>query len=779
MANDSISMRSITRPDTATSNVDVAQLLGKNQTVNGLLGGSADSGFQQMLDTQVNRDSLPRTSATDSKVGVDSDNSRRRSGNDSPPVRNDNRVRQDANMRDSNIRKQAAARDDARREASDRMDDRINSRLDSAAERRQTARSDDDAAAVKGRTRQKEKAAQKQDDSASADQSAEAGRSAETTARSTVAQAASEQQSGKVSEDTDDTAASESFAETASVSNASAASKGATLVAGQGETVGEGVIQRSGETTDLQALLATLNAAAVDGEGEGVDAGHAEALAAADVDTALEANEVIAAQNNAAAVAEPGLKDLITAMLNAKANAGAVTEGVSAQAGNDAVASVGNNATGAVADAEAQQGTTADDALAAVARDLRNADPKAAWMARELADAMQRAAGGRADAGAAASASASTSASETAEAAVSADAGLSVDAGAAAESLGIEQVQFRADEVLPAEQALITSAQTNAEAEAAASALAETEGASADAAVGAEEQALLATDAKAAETEEKTGQASTAVEGAARQAAGVQLRQTVDAKSADTAADNDNWSILDAVADALPKDAKATAEAVKMPPPALQSEQQMTQVRNELRSLERLVESGVPQASRALREGRKEESSADIKPASLARAFEGLSAGVKQADLRTPAVANAPVAVGRPGFAEQMAEKIMLMTTQKVQVADIRMDPKELGSVEVKIRLHQDQASVVFSSPHAQVRDALENSIPRLRELFADAGVGLGSVNVNDRGTSSGGGGEQSQGRGSDSSFAGSEEGGEERSQRAPRKPNGLVDYYA
>jgi flagellar hook-length control protein FliK len=119
------------------------------------------------------------------------------------------------------------------------------------------------------------------------------------------------------------------------------------------------------------------------------------------------------------------------------------------------------------------------------------------------------------------------------------------------------------------------------------------------------------------------------------------------------------------------------------------------------------------------------------------------------------------------------------MTTQKVQSAEIRLDPKELGAVDVKIRIHQDQATVVFSSPHAQVRDALENSIPRLREMFAESGLGLGNVNVNDRGGSSAGSNEQSQGQGGNGGYGAGEEIAEERQQRLPRQPNGLVDFYA
>lgn len=256
--------------------------------------------------------------------------------------------------------------------------------------------------------------------------------------------------------------------------------------------------------------------------------------------------------------------------------------------------------------------------------------------------------------------------------------------------------------------------------------------------------------------------------------------EPVEAAETETAP-GDNWSILDAIDDSVATDTKTRTDGPKQPPLQIQNEQQMAFVRNELRNLERLVDANLQSSvSRSARDTSKDDKSSDIKPASLTRAIETFSGTVKAADVRSTSPAlNTPVAFGRSGFAEQMAEKIVMMTTQKVQVAEIRLDPKELGTVEIKIRVHQDQASVVFSSPHAQVRDALETSIPRLREMFADAGVGLGSVNVNDRGTNAGGGGSQDSQRGESSGIAGNEEITDERATRPARKSNGLVDYYA
>ena len=70
------------------------------------------------------------------------------------------------------------------------------------------------------------------------------------------------------------------------------------------------------------------------------------------------------------------------------------------------------------------------------------------------------------------------------------------------------------------------------------------------------------------------------------------------------------------------------------------------------------------------------------------------------------------------------------MIGQHLQQAEIRLNPPELGLLEVKIQIQSDQANVSFSSPNAQVREALESALPRLREMFSESGLELGNASV-------------------------------------------------
>lgn len=89
--------------------------------------------------------------------------------------------------------------------------------------------------------------------------------------------------------------------------------------------------------------------------------------------------------------------------------------------------------------------------------------------------------------------------------------------------------------------------------------------------------------------------------------------------------------------------------------------------------------------------------------------------------------------VAHPNWGKAMGEKIMWMANQQLSSADIRLDPPELGSLQVKIQVQQDQATVTFVSPHPQVRELLDQQVTRLREMFAEQGLQLGQVNVSDR----------------------------------------------
>ncbi|HHQ13406.1 MAG TPA: hypothetical protein ENK16_00105, partial [Chromatiales bacterium] len=76
-------------------------------------------------------------------------------------------------------------------------------------------------------------------------------------------------------------------------------------------------------------------------------------------------------------------------------------------------------------------------------------------------------------------------------------------------------------------------------------------------------------------------------------------------------------------------------------------------------------------------------------------------------------------------FARGLSEQISVMNNDGVQAARIKLHPEHLGPLEIRVQIKDDTAQVWFHAQHGQTRDALEQAMPRLRELFTDQGMQL------------------------------------------------------
>jgi flagellar hook-length control protein FliK len=96
------------------------------------------------------------------------------------------------------------------------------------------------------------------------------------------------------------------------------------------------------------------------------------------------------------------------------------------------------------------------------------------------------------------------------------------------------------------------------------------------------------------------------------------------------------------------------------------------------------------------------------------------------------AAATAAIAahVASPGWDRGLGEKVLWMAGQQLQVAELHLNPPELGPLQITLTVNNDQASAQFVSQHASVREAIEAAMPRLREMLAEGGITLGNANV-------------------------------------------------
>jgi flagellar hook-length control protein FliK len=87
--------------------------------------------------------------------------------------------------------------------------------------------------------------------------------------------------------------------------------------------------------------------------------------------------------------------------------------------------------------------------------------------------------------------------------------------------------------------------------------------------------------------------------------------------------------------------------------------------------------------------------------------------------------------VGTNAWENQVGQKVVYMVGSEEQTASLTLNPPDLGPLQVVLSVSNDQASVTFSANQEEVRQALENALPRLREMMSQSGIALGDATVN------------------------------------------------
>lgn len=87
-----------------------------------------------------------------------------------------------------------------------------------------------------------------------------------------------------------------------------------------------------------------------------------------------------------------------------------------------------------------------------------------------------------------------------------------------------------------------------------------------------------------------------------------------------------------------------------------------------------------------------------------------------------------PVLAGEAG--RQLGERLALMVRGDIQQATIRLDPPELGMMDVRITVQNDQTQVQIVVQSPQVREALESQSVRLREFLEQQGLSLAKLDI-------------------------------------------------
>jgi flagellar hook-length control protein FliK len=91
-----------------------------------------------------------------------------------------------------------------------------------------------------------------------------------------------------------------------------------------------------------------------------------------------------------------------------------------------------------------------------------------------------------------------------------------------------------------------------------------------------------------------------------------------------------------------------------------------------------------------------------------------------------------PTSVYDRNWNNDFAQKVTWIATHNKQSAELTLNPPSMGSIEISLKLDSSKstATAFFVSSNAEVRETIETSLPRLREMLAGAGIQLGQTHV-------------------------------------------------
>lgn len=123
----------------------------------------------------------------------------------------------------------------------------------------------------------------------------------------------------------------------------------------------------------------------------------------------------------------------------------------------------------------------------------------------------------------------------------------------------------------------------------------------------------------------------------------------------------------------------------------------------------------------------------DAAPAPPAFALPAVAGGAPLALREPPPVLATPLPpadVHAEDFGDRFGAQLQWMAGQKIGHARIQVTPHGLGPVEVRLQLDGDRISAEFFSAHVDTRQALEQGLPRLRDLLGEHGFHLAHADV-------------------------------------------------
>lgn len=137
--------------------------------------------------------------------------------------------------------------------------------------------------------------------------------------------------------------------------------------------------------------------------------------------------------------------------------------------------------------------------------------------------------------------------------------------------------------------------------------------------------------------------------------------------------------------------------------------------------------------------------------------------------------------VARQDAAKELHQRVGMMLNLNNKEAEIRLDPPELGAMQIRIKTDAEQAQVNIVVQNQQAKELLEQSMPRLREMLAEQGIELGDSQIShQQGGNTDPESQTAGGNANGQQILGDEQGGADNPQPSQkRNTDSAIDYYA
>lgn len=139
-----------------------------------------------------------------------------------------------------------------------------------------------------------------------------------------------------------------------------------------------------------------------------------------------------------------------------------------------------------------------------------------------------------------------------------------------------------------------------------------------------------------------------------------------------------------------------------------------------------------------------------------------------------------PINIIKEEGQQQLAEKIRWLVSSRQPFAEIRLDPPEMGSMQIRVNVSGDSTSISILVQQAQTREWLNDALPRLRDMLQEQGLQLADAAVSQQGQQK----DKSQ-QGNNADFSAGSGGGDESDdtvvleQALTPQRQGGIDAYA